>query len=306
VTAASARVLVLGTGALASYLGGLLARSGRAAVTLAGTWEAGLRALGEHGITVEEEGGTWRTPVRAVPLAEVCEPADYVLVLVKAYRTAAVAPVAARATAAGGLVVSLQNGWGNRETLARHAGDRVAAGIIVVGATLLGPAHVRAFGGQVLLGMPPAASAPFAELLQSAGLPAETTTDVERHLWRKLAANCSINPLTALLRVPNGALLDDPDVTARLVAAAREVGAVAAARGVDLGADAGTLALEVARRFPANHSSMLQDVARGAPTEIDALCGAVSEEGRRLGVPTPVNDQLLAAVRALSAGVATA
>jgi 2-dehydropantoate 2-reductase len=293
-------ILVLGTGALACYLGGRLARAGGAAVTLAGTWEAGLRALEQDGVTVEEDGATWRTRVRALPLGEVKGAADVVLVLVKSPRTAAVAPVAARAARAGGLVVTLQNGWGNREILAAAHGDRVAAGTVVAGATLLGPGRVRAFAGEVLLGVPPAAAEGFAALLRASGLPAETTPDIDRHLWRKLAANCAINPLTALLQVPNGALLEDPRTKARLMAAAREVGAVSAARGLDLGADAGRLAVEVAERTAANRSSMLQDVSRGAPTEIDALCGAVSSEGRRLGVPTPVNDELLAAVRALS------
>jgi 2-dehydropantoate 2-reductase len=284
------RVLVLGTGALACYLGGRLVRSGRARVTLAGTWPEGLQALSSAGITGEEDGASWRVPVRAVRLADVREAADLVFVLVKAHQTAAVAPAAARK---GGLAVTLQNGWGNRETLAA-AGCEVAAGIIVAGATLLGPAHVRAFVGQILVGVPPPGAQAAVDLLRQAGLPADAAPDVERHLWRKLAVNCSINPLTALLGVPNGRLLEDPDARARMVAAAREVGAVAAARGVDLGGDPGEFAVQVATTAALNRSSMLQDVSRGAPTEIDALCGAVSREGRRLGVATPVSDGLRA------------
>jgi 2-dehydropantoate 2-reductase len=299
------RILVLGTGALACYLGGRLARSGRAAVTLAGTWAEGLGALNGSGITVEEGGALWRTRVRAVSLGDVREPADVVLVLVKAHRTAAVAPVAARAAGEDGLIVTLQNGWGNRETLLAHGGRRVAAGIIVAGATLLGPAHVRAYVGQILLPASPAAEA-FAQLLCVAGLPAETAPDIDRHLWRKLAVNCAINPLTALLGVPNDALLGDTRAHGQMVAAAREVGAVAAALGIDLGADPGQLAAEVAEKTAGNRSSMLQDVSRGAPTEIEALCGVVAREGRRLGVPTPVNDELLAAVRGLALDAAPA
>jgi 2-dehydropantoate 2-reductase len=55
----------------------------------------------------------------------------------------------------------------------------------------------------------------------------------------------------------------------------------------------------VAQCTAANRSSMLQDVLRGAPTEIDAINGAVVREGQRLGVPTPVNESLFSAVQAL-------
>ena len=83
-----------------------------------------------------------------------------------------------------------------------------------------------------------------------------------------------------------------PERRARERARRREVERVASARGVELAADPATLVFEVARRTGANRSSMLQDVERGAPTEIEALNGAVAREGRRLGIPTPVNQWL--------------
>jgi 2-dehydropantoate 2-reductase len=83
----------------------------------------------------------------------------------------------------------------------------------------------------------------------------------------------------------------------RVAAAAREVGAVAAAKGIALGADPAELAFDVAARTAGNRSSMLQDLDRGAATEIDALCGAVVAEGSALGVPTPVNAALWREVR---------
>ena len=61
--------------------------------------------------------------------------------------------------------------------------------------------------------------------------------------------------------------------------------------------DAATMAFSVATRTGTNRCSMLQDIDRGAPTEIDALCGAIVNEGRRLGVPTPVNAALWQEVR---------
>jgi 2-dehydropantoate 2-reductase len=82
--------------------------------------------------------------------------------------------------------------------------------------------------------------------------------------------------------------------------AALEAAAVAAARGIRLPFDdpVGQVA-EVARRTAENRSSMLQDVERGRPTEIDAINGAIALEGERLGVPTPVNRMLWNLVRSL-------
>lgn len=296
----NARTLVIGTGALACAFGARLARAGTP-VTLAGTWRAGLRTCGGRGIRVHEDGGSWTARVNTTSLGERVDAVDLVLVLVKSRRTESVAPLAARAVSPSGLVVTLQNGLGNREILERHAGaGRVATGIALLGATLLGPGEVRFFPGRVVLGLEPGTRAAVrlvAERFRAAGIDVDLEARVECHVWRKLAANCAINPLTALAGVPNGALLERPEWREELRAAAREVGMVAQAKGIDLGASAEALAEEVAAATAANRSSMLQDLARGAVTEIDALNGAVVAEGRRLGVSTPVNAELWRRVR---------
>lgn len=288
------RVLVLGTGAMASLVGARLARSGRAEVTLAGSWRAALDAVAVSGVTVEDEKERWTVPVRAVHVAGPLPPADLVLALVKSYQTAGVAPAASHAVTRDGLVFTLQNGLGNRETLEGTVGPgHVGVGVVTAGAMLLAPGLVRGHAGQVIFGREPATAARVAgavELFRSAGFDTDATDDVDALVWRKLAVNCAINPLSALRGVPNGALLDVAEDRRLLAEAAREVASVAAALGIETG-DASALAVDVARRTAANRSSMLQDLARGAPTEIDALCGAVVRRGQRLGVPTPVNER---------------
>jgi 2-dehydropantoate 2-reductase len=289
------QVLVLGTGAIGSLLAARLARAGAADVTVAGTWAEALETIRRQGITVKDDTGRWSARVATANLSEVGQgQANFVLVLVKSPRTAAVAETAARALAPGGMIVTLQNGLGNREVLAAVAGgDRVAIGVTTLGATLLGPGRVRAAPGGIVIGAPDAG--PLARLvhaLQAAGMETETMPDIGRLVWRKMAASCSINPVAALLGVANGVLVSSADGRERLTAAAREVGAVAAAKGIDLQDDAVALALTVASRTAGNRCSMLQDLDRGAPTEIDALCGAIVAEGRAVGVPTPVNAAL--------------
>ena len=109
-------------------------------------------------------------------------------------------------------------------------------------------------------------------------------------MWGKLVINAAINPLTALLRVPNGELLQRPAAHLLMRVLAQEAAAVATALGIHLPfEDAVRAAEEVARKTANNHSSMFQDIRRGAPTEIDAICGAITQTGEKLGVATPFN-----------------
>ena len=296
--------LVLGTGAMASLVAARLARSG-GGVRIAGAWPEGLAAIREKGISVEEARTSWSVAVPArlrsgpLPLAPV------VFVCVKSYQTADVAPIARRAVRAGGLIVTLQNGRGNREQLEAAPGrGRVVLGVTTAGASLLAPGRIQAFPGAVLLDRTVDAGAVerVADRLRDAGFHAEAVDDIERHAWLKLAVNCGINPLSATLGLTNGGLAADPALRERMIAAAREVAAVAAAAGITLHEDVTDVVVAVARATGGNRSSMLQDVQSGRPTEIDALCGAVCRDGARLGVPTPVNARLLEDVRALESG----
>jgi 2-dehydropantoate 2-reductase len=248
-------------------------------------------------------------PVVAVERTGPLAPADLVLVLVKSHQTAAAAQHAARARAPEGLVLTLQNGLGQREELAAAVGaEHVVVGVTSVGATLVAPGAVQVGGlGATVLGRTPATAERLVrvvELFNAAGLPTTVTDDIERLRWRKLAVNAAINAVSALAGVPNGALLADPALAVDMAAAAREVGAVAAAAELDLGVDPAELARSVALATAGNRSSMLQDLDRGAPTEVDAIQGAVVRAGRRLGVPTPVNERLWRAVRAREADAA--
>ena len=268
-------------------------------MTLMGSWRAALAAVAEHGILLEEDGRQYEARVRTALADTSPEPADVVLVLVKSHQTATAARLAARALAPDGIVVTLQNGLGNRETLQLTVRrEAVAVGVTTAGATLLGPGRVSGHPGRTVLGEDSGQRvAAFVELLKGAGLEADMCAHIQPFLWRKLVANCAINPLSALQGVPNGQLLEDANARERLERAAREAAAVARALGIELGEDGASIATEVARRTAGNRSSMLQDLERGGLTEIDAINGAVIREARRLGIPVPVNERLYADVR---------
>jgi 2-dehydropantoate 2-reductase len=137
--------------------------------------------------------------------------------------------------------------------------------------------------------------------LRGAGFEVETVEDMNSLVWGKLVINAAINPLTALLGVPNGELLEHPHALVLMAEVAEETAEVAKARDVILPfQEASAAAVEVAGRTASNRSSMFQDILRGAPTEIDAICGAIALEGESLGVPTPVNRTLWHLVRAMA------
>jgi 2-dehydropantoate 2-reductase len=121
-------------------------------------------------------------------------------------------------------------------------------------------------------------------------------------LWGKLAVSAGINALTALLDIPNGELLARPDASELMLAAARETESVAAAKGIELPFEAAERVRAVAELTAGNHSSMLQDMRRGAPTEIEAINCAITREAVRQGVPAPVNDLLCKLLRAARGG----
>lgn len=297
----SERILIVGTGALATLFAARLTSAGRA-VTLLGTWPEGLAALRQHGAClVDETGGEHRFAVHATDDPTECREARYALVLVKSWQTERAARQLAECLAGDGLALTLQNGLGNREALAQALGaPRVALGTTTGGATLLGPGRVRAGGeGKISVEAHPAAG-PLIEALREAQFSVELVAEARSLVWSKLVINSAINPLSALLGVPNGELLRRPAARVLLRALASETAAVAAAEGVKLAfADAAGAAEDVARRTAANRSSMLQDVERGAPTEIDAICGAIVRIGQRHRIPTPLNQACWQLVRAM-------
>lgn len=294
-------ILIIGTGALGSLFAARLARVGYP-VTMLGTWKEGLEAIRAGGVRFTDPAGVeHRIAVHATHDTGECAGARHALVLVKAWQTERAARQLAECLAWDGLAVTLQNGLGNRETLLRNLGpDRVALGVTTTGATLLGPGLVKAGGeGPISIERHPALS-PLEEALKSANFDVRLVEDAQSLIWGKLVINSAINPLTALLRVPNGELLERLAAHEVLKALARETAQVAEAEKIILPFPDPAAAVEdVARKTASNHSSMLQDVLRGAPTEIDAICGAVVNIGEKHKIPTPVNWACWNLVRAL-------
>jgi 2-dehydropantoate 2-reductase len=141
-------------------------------------------------------------------------------------------------------------------------------------------------------------------VLQQAGIACRCTTDISATLWKKLVVNAAVNPLTAILKVRNGALLERPELEPVIRMVADEVWEAGTRRGIQL-PEPPELFQEICRVChvtAANRSSMLRDVEEGRRTEIDAINGAVVRLGYESGVATPVNSTLAALVLTMTEG----
>ncbi len=307
--AGHARFVVAGAGAVGSVVGGLLAAAGRE-VTLVGRdphmAEVRRAALRVTGLFGERHA----TPHATTDLADADAPVDAVLVTVKSHDTAEVAARLAAWRNAPPLVVSLQNGLGNVERLAEALGARRVLGARVIFGAVVprpGEAHVTVNAKPVAVG-PLRDDAELAERarwlvehLRDAGIPSEVVPAVEPLLWEKALYNCGLNPLGALHGLTYGEVVASPELRRILDAAIDEGFAVARASGVALpGGDAAGFRdyfyLTLVPPTAAHRSSMRQDLEAGRRTEVDAIGGAIVRAGARLGIPTPVNAELVARI----------
>jgi len=288
------RVVLFGTGAMACLFGARLACA--AEVTLVGTWTEAIDAIRERGILLEDSQGTQSIHVQAQSFDSPPVPADLVLVLVKSWQTERVVPYLEKYLGSEGIALSLQNGLGNVDML----GSRAFQGSTAEGATLLGPGHVKEGGSGPTYVVAPGW---VVELLRQAGFESHQCDreDADGLLWGKLSISCGINALTAILRIVNGELLERSGARDLMVRAAEECAAVARDKGIRIPfSDTAARVKEVAWSTARNKSSMYQDVLRGAPTECDAIYGAVVCEAKLRGVDVPVNNILWKLMRAIT------
>lgn len=281
------QVIVAGCGALGSLFAAGLVRSG-ADVQVYQRKGASLDALREQG-GIQIMGRDGQTPellsvARISDRAAELQPADAIIVLVKAYSTAELKPLSGRLRDSG-VVLTLQNGLGNAEILANIFGEqRVAAGVATYGAFRLSPGTVQAAGsGLVTLGPWKAGQNMewLAAMLRSAGFKTDYVEDPRPFIWRKLAINAMVNTTAALTRAKNGLLRENEQLLALMRRLGEETAEAARRAGVTLDfSDLWNFHMENLQNTGSNRASMLQDVEAGRLTEIDAISGAVLRYAR--------------------------
>ena len=314
------RICIFGAGAIGGYMGAKLAQAG-ADVSLVARGPH-LAAMQGAGLRLIEEGGETTVPVRAAADPAELGVQDYVIVTLKAHSVPGVVGAMAPLIGPGTTVVSGVNGvpwW----YFHKHGGalegtrlasvdpgnaqwdgfgpDRVLGCVVYPAAEVIAPGVVKHIeGNRFSLGEPDGSKSERAlalsAALTAAGLKAPVRPRLRDEIWVKLWGNCSLNPVSALTGATIEQMCRDPEVRAVVRAVMLEAQAVGEKLGVRFAVDVDKR-IAGAEAVGAHRTSMLQDLERGRPMEIDALVGSVAEVARLTGTPTPTLDTVLALVR---------
>lgn len=306
--------LIYGVGALGSVFGGLLQKIGRS-VTYAGRGEH-FAAMQKSGLRITGIWGDHFIPPDAIETLfgrdQNGKKFSVILVCVKSKDTNDAAKQAASLLKDDGIMVSIQNGLDNWETIARHVGEeRTIGSRVIFGAEIQEPglARVTVNADDVLLGEPFArVNKSLLQTLQEdllrSGIPTRVVSkeDIWSAIWEKVLYNCSLNPLGAILEVPYGSLGESEESRGIIKVILKEIFLVMQAKGVKIPHQSSDEFYQylMKRLLPptfSHRASMLQDIQRGRMTEIDALNGAICQYARDLGIHTPYNDLLTALIK---------
>lgn len=306
------RILIFGCGAIGSAFGGFLSRTEHEIFLYGRPWHLGRIRL--HGLKVEGIWGrhTFRRFHLFTDLGKLArrKPFDLVLLTVKAFDTERAAKELRKIVSKSTLILSIQNGLGNIETLQRiFLKENVLAARVIFGVEIWpGKIKITVWADRVLVGETAVKKVTLrvrelAHLFTGAGIPAKAARDIRIPIWSKVIYNCALNPLASLLEVHYGALVENPFTRRLMENIIQEAYEVAGRMKLKLEPQsAGAYRRLFFRRLvPAtydHHPSMLQDLRKGRSTEIDALNGALLRLGKRVGVPTPVNEFLTYVMKA--------
>jgi 2-dehydropantoate 2-reductase len=298
VTERSARIAVIGAGAVGTCVAWNLVRAGRD-VTVC------VRQKIDRLVLRQADGEPVALPAVSVTDPSALQPMDWVLIATKAQDTGSVLPWLDTAAGPGTVIVLLQNGIDHGGRLGRLAADVAVVPALVhinVEPLARGQAWQRA-GNEIAV---PAGEegTRLAGLFAGTGIRIRLENDFRAAAWRKLLGNVAHNPILAL----TGRRVDvfaEPDVLALAAKLISEAAAVAAAEGVAVSQEEVSSIVSGLDALPADAgNSMLFDRLRGRALESEFLTGAVVRAGHSTGVPTPLNEAVLTLLRAASGGPA--
>lgn len=300
-----ARVAIVGAGAMGSVYAGLMASAGHEvhAITL---WQDHAEAMARNGLRVEGASGDRTVRLHASTTTDGIGICDLVMITTKALDVEAAARSALPLLGPHTPVQAIQNGLGSAERVAAIVGaDRTVIGVVGgFGASLPAPGHAH-HNGMVIVhfgayaNLPRAALEASAEVWRSAGFNVELYEDTARMVWEKLIMNVAFSGSCCLTGMTIGQVLNDANAWKVARGCAEEAVAVAAAKGIKLQVGPPIEHIrKIGGMIPHARPSMLLDHMARRRSEIDAINGAIPREGAKVNVPTPVNDTVVALVKA--------
>jgi 2-dehydropantoate 2-reductase len=292
------RVLVVGAGGVGGYYAGQLAGAGFGVTLVArGAHAAEIRA---HGLRVRFPDGITEThPVGVCEDPQATGVADLILVAVKSYDTEHAARLLAPCAGPDTIVLSLQNGPENEDTIARVTElAPLLLAVTYIGSEIAEPGVIAYSGAaEIVFGEPDGSTSARTERLSAwlaqANVKHRASPRIHNVVWDKLAWNAAFNAITTLTRRTVRQILDDPAGHALIRDTMQETLDVAHGLGIEVPVRIDASIEHSRRVLPEFRTSMLQDFERGKRLEHDALNGAVVRAGNRAGVPTPLNGTLV-------------
>ena len=300
------KIAIVGAGAMGSIYAALMADAGND-VWAVDIWRDHVEAINSSGLRIEGASGdrTVRTVKAATDLA-AAGTCDLYIIATKASGVEAAAKAIAAHAVPGSLVLTIQNGLGAGERIARSLpSDNVLLGVAEgFGAAMLGPGHARHEAmkririGEVAGGLTGRLER-LAEIWREAGFNVEAYDDIDQLIWEKFVCNVTFSGPCTLLRRTIGDVMADPAAWHLALGCMREAYDAGRAKEINFSFDDPVAYVTAfGGRMPDARPSMLLDHLARRPSEIDAINGMVGVVGRELGIATPYNDMVAAAVRA--------
>ncbi len=304
-------IVVVGPGALGCLFTSLLSKGLHRDVDqlwLLDHRQSRAEKINSQGLIYEKDNRREQIDVRACSDPEIIGHPDVILFCVKSYDLKKAIKRCKPLITSKTLLLFLQNGITHLQEADQISKEAIPVfGTSSEGATLVDTGHVRHCGsGVTFFGFLAKAKSQslstlqhVVEILNRGGIVTEITETIKDRLWAKLFVNVGINALTAIHRTTNGRLLESDTLKTKMRSAIIEACAVAEANNVVIGQDPLLLTFDICQKTGKNHSSMFQDTKYNRKTEIDAINGAVVVEGKRLGLKTPVNLDLVQKIKAI-------
>jgi 2-dehydropantoate 2-reductase len=298
------RIAAMAAGAVGGYFGGRMAAAGHEVFFIARG--AQLVALRQNGLRIESTLGDLHLPnVNATSDPSEVGPVDVVLFAIKLWDTEAAAEMARPLVGPSTRIITLQNGVDSVERVAPILGaDKVVGGIAYIASVMSAPGlvtHTSQFAQMRCGRIDQADDAQltvFAQAAQDAGIDIALSDSINVDRWKKFVFLVGMSAATGATRHALGPILADPDTRAFFQQLMQEVVAVGRAKGVALPTDFAEDRMRFAEAAPPGFkASLLHDLERGNPIELDWLSGKVVEFGRALGIPTPANEAAYAVLK---------
>jgi 2-dehydropantoate 2-reductase len=303
------KIAIIGSGGVGGYFGARLAASGQDVTFVARG--AHLETMQKKGLKVLSALGDLHLPdVKATSDTKVIGPVDVVMIAVKLWGTEQAATAAKPLIGPNTVAVSFQNGVVAVETLLPILGKaHVMGGVSNIAALIEEPGVIRHNGNMANLffgeldGKPSPRSQALQVACKIANVQAELVSDINKAIWEKYVRLVTLSALTSLTRMPVGPLRADPDTRALMQQVMEEVVAIGKAKGVKFDADLVTDQMAKVDTYPATMvASMCGDLRRGNRLELPWLSGMVAQFGKELGIPTPANQFVYAALKPFANG----